>query len=173
MNKEEFSKFYDDNIDKVFRFTYLRVDSAETAQDLTSQVFFRFWQETSRSPKKIKNPVAFLYRMARNKIIDFYRQKKKKPLSLDKVQEIADFQVAHTTFRQKIELNWEMEKVKRSLQSLPPLYADIIIWRHLDGLSYKEIAEILKKKEGAVRVLLHRALKELKERLSSSAIASE
>jgi len=169
MNKEEFSKFYADNIDKVFRFTYLRVNSAEKAQDLTAQVFFRFWREASRSPKKIKNPVAFLYRMARNKIIDFYRQKKKKPISLDKVQEIADFQAAHTTFQQKIELSWEMKRVKQSLQDLPPLYADVIIWRYLDDLSYKEIAEILNKKEGTVRVLLHRALKELKERLSSGA----
>jgi len=173
MNKEEFSKFYDAHINKVFRFVYLRVNSAETAQDITAISFLKFWQRVSLSDSQqnrktkdvIANPTAFLYRIARNRIIDFYRKKNKQPLSLEKLQEIADFQVAHATFKQNIELTWEVEEIKKSLQNISSLYADIIIWHYLDELSTKEISQILKKKEGTVRVLLHRGMKALKIQL--------
>lgn len=178
MTKQEFSEFYDKNIDKVFRFIYLRVDSTETAQDLTSSAFLKFWQRqmpvitTLSLPKEkqssaISNPQAFLYRIARNQIIDFYRQKSKKPVSLDKLGEIADFQVAQPTFSQKIELTLEMERIKKILHTIKPVYADVIIWHYVDEMSIKDIAQVLEKREGNVRVLLHRALESLKKQLNS------
>jgi len=165
MTKQEFSEFYDKNIDKVFRFIYLRVDSTETAQDLTSSAFLKFWQR--QITPGISNPTAFLYRIARNQIIDFYRQKRKKPVSLDELGEIADFQVAQPTFSQKIELTLEMERIKKILHNIKPVYADVIIWHYVDEMSIKEIAQVLEKREGNVRVLLHRALESLKKQLNS------
>ena len=162
MDKKEFSEFYNKNIDKVFRFIYLRVDTTETAQDLTSSAFLKLWK---RQDSEISNSTAFLYRIARNQIIDFYRSKSKKPLSLDKVGEIADFQVAQPTFSEKIELTLEMERIKKVIQNIKPVYADVIIWHYVDDLSSKEIAQILKKREGNVRVIIHRALQALKEQL--------
>ena len=162
MDKKEFSEFYNKNIDKVFRFIYLRVDTTETAQDLTSLVFLKLWK---RQDSEISNSTAFLYRIARNQIIDFYRSKSKKPLSLDKVGEIADFQVAQPTFSEKIELTLEMKRIKKVIQDIKPVYADVIIWHYIDDLSSKEIAQILKKREGNVRVIIHRALQALKEQL--------
>jgi len=47
MDKNEFSEFYNKNIDKVFRFIYLRVDTTETAQDLTSLAFLKLWKRKS------------------------------------------------------------------------------------------------------------------------------
>jgi len=162
MDKKEFSEFYNKNIDKVFRFIYLRVDTTETAQDLTSLAFLKLWK---RQGSEISNSTAFLYRIARNQIIDFYRSKRKKPLSLDKVGEIADFQVTQPTFSEKIELTLEMERIKKVIQNIKPVYADVIIWHYVDDLSSKEIAQILKKREGNVRVIIHRALQALKEQL--------
>ena len=164
MDKKEFSEFYNKNIDKVFRFIYLRVDTTETAQDLTSLAFLKLWK---RQDSEISNPTAFLYRIARNQIIDFYRSKSKKPLSLDKVGEIADFQVAQPTFSEKIELTLEMKRIKKVIQNIKPVYADVIIWHYVDDLSSKEIAQILKKREGNVRVIIHRALQALKEQLEA------
>ena len=164
MDKQEFSEFYNKNINKVFRFIYLRVDTTETAQDLTSLAFLKLWK---RKSSEISNPTAFLYRIARNQIIDFYRSKSKKPLSLDKVGEIADFQVAQPTFVQKIELTLEMERIKKVLHNIKPVYADVIIWHYIDDLSSKEIAQILKKREGNVRVIIHRALEDLKKQLEA------
>ena len=175
MDKQEFSEFYDKYIDKVFRFVYLRVDSPETAQDLTSLVFLKFWQNQApaviknkkiKQPPVISNPKAFLFQIARNQIIDFYRQKSKRHLSLENMGELADFQINQPTFSQKIELTLEMERIKKALQNIKPIYADIIIWRYVEDLSYQEIAQILNKKEGNVRVMLYRALESLRQQLT-------
>ena len=56
--------------------------------------------------------------------------------------------------------------VTQAMQGLKGDYQEIIIWRYLDDLSISEIAGILNKQEGAVRVMLHRALKDLKNELS-------
>jgi len=174
MTKQEFSEFYDKNIDKVFRFIYLRVDSTETAQDLTSSAFLKLWHRTSlrgvaqqQDDAAISNPQAFLYRIARNQIIDFYRQKSKKPISLDNAGEIADFQVAQPTFSQKIELTLEMERIKKILHNIKPVYADVIIWHYVDEMPIKEIAQVLEKREGNVRVIIHRALQALKAQINT------
>ncbi len=162
MDKKEFSEFYDKNIDKVFRFVYLRVDTTETAQDLTSLAFLKLWKKQG---SEISNPTAFLYRIARNQIIDFYRAKSKKPISLDNAGEIADFQVAQPTFVQKIELTLEMERIKKAIHNIKPVYADVIIWHYVDEMPIKDIAQVLEKREGNVRVIIHRALQALREQL--------
>jgi len=84
---------------------------------------------------------------------------------LDKVGEIADFQVAQPTFIEKIELTIEMKRIRKVIQNIKPIYADVIIWHYVDDLSSKEIAQILEKREGNVRVIIHRALEALKEQL--------
>ncbi|MDD5760713.1 MAG: RNA polymerase sigma factor [Candidatus Pacebacteria bacterium] len=169
MDRKEFSEFYDQNIDKVFRFIFLRVDSSETAQDLTSLVFLKFWQNASlrnasqkQGNKTISNPKAFLFQIARNQIIDFYRQKNKKTVSLDELAE-QGIEIPQTSFAFEIELSVEMENLKKIIQNLKPAYSEVIIWYYIDNLSIKEISEILNKRENNVRVLLHRALETLKK----------
>jgi RNA polymerase sigma-70 factor (ECF subfamily) len=162
MTEKEFIDFYKANIDKVFRFVYFKVDNAETAKDLTSQAFLKCWQSNG---KEIKNPRAFVYRTARNQVIDFYRQKSKKPVSLDELKE-KGIEIAQSSFVFKIELNFDLENLKKALQRIKSDYSEIIIWHYVDDLSTKEIAEILKKKENNVRVLLHRALETLKKEVN-------
>ena len=60
-----------------------------------------------------------------------------------------------------------MERIKKVIQNIKPVYADVIIWHYVDDLSSKEIAQILKKREGNVRVIIHRALQALKEQLEA------
>ena len=162
MTEQEFSQFYKQNIDKVFRFIYLRVDKVETAEDITSQSFLKYWQTNNNSKAIIKNPQAFIYQVARNQIIDFYRQKNRKPISLEELKE-KGIEISQTSFAFKIELTLEMENLKKVLQRIKPEYSEIIIWHYIDNLSTKEIGEILQKKENNIRVLLHRALEALKK----------
>jgi len=168
MTEQEFSQFYKNNINKVFRFIYLRVDKIETAQDLTAQAFLKCWQKASlrgvpqkRDDVAIFNPTAFVYQVARNQIIDFYRQKNKKPLSLEELKE-KGIDLPQKSFISQIELSFEMENLKKALQRIKPAYSEVIIWHYVDDLSTKEIAQILDKNENNVRVLLHRALETLK-----------
>jgi len=177
MTEQEFTHFYNNNIDKVFRFIYFRVDRIEIAQDLTAQAFLKCWQTNkdylvSRSARNndnskmaIKNPQAFVYRIARNQIIDFYRQKNKTPISLEELKE-KGIEIPQKSFVFKIELSFEMENLKKVLQRIKPTYSEVIIWHYVDNLSTKEIAQILDKNENNVRVLLHRALETLKKEVN-------
>jgi len=165
MTEQEFTHFYNNNIDKVFRFIYFRVDKIEIAQDLTAQAFLKCWQTNNNSKSVIKNPQAFIYRVARNQIIDFYRQKNKTPISLEELKE-KGIEIPQKSFVFKIELSFEMESLKKALQRIKPAYSEAIIWHYVDDLSTKEIAQILNKNENNIRVLLHRSLEALKKEIN-------
>ena len=161
--RKQFSKFYDQYIDKIYRFVFLKVNSQEIAEDLTSEVFVRSWDKF-RQGEEIKNIQAFLYRVARNLVIDYYREKGRvRTVSTEDVI-IPDPRV---DLEAKAQTDSEFGEVRFALHKINEDYQEVIIWRHLDGLSISEIAEILDKSEGAVRVMLHRALKELRSHLTT------
>ncbi len=159
--KEQFSQIYDQYIDKIYRFVYLKVNSQETAEDITSKVFLRGWESFQKNRDSIENPSAFLYQIARNAVIDFYREKgRTNMVSTEYVVEIKD---PGANLQEKAILSSDVELVKSAMQNLKKDYQDVIIWHYLDGLNVAEIAGILEKPEGTVRVMLHRGLKELKK----------
>lgn len=167
INEQKFLEFYDQYVEKIYRYIFFRVGSEELAEDLTSEVFLRSWQyvnqnrESQPSLQAMQNPRAFLYQVARNLLADFHRQKEKSPISLE---EITDIKIADKKDDpiEKTARSIEMETVKKALASLNEDYQEIIIWRYLEELEIREIAEILNKSEGAVRVLISRALNSLK-----------
>ena len=61
----------------------------------------------------------------------------------------------------------DMEQVRTALVGLKEDYQNVVIWHYLDDLPVPEIAKIMGRPEGTVRVMLHRALKELRGKLSS------
>ncbi|MBU3901328.1 sigma-70 family RNA polymerase sigma factor [Patescibacteria group bacterium] len=196
LSEQQFLELYDANVGKIYRYIYFRVGLEEPAQDLTSEVFLKSWQYISQqfNPPRLvsdpasislgeageseraapllkggagglKNPRAFFYQVARNLITDFYRQKNKSPISLE---EIADRPIVDKADSPSdlAAIALDMASVKKALMRLNDDYREIIIWRYLDELEIKEIAEILDKREGAVRTLLSRALADLKEILN-------
>jgi len=77
--KEQFfSQIYDDYIDRIYRFVYLKVNSKSAAEDITSETFTRLWKQIYLD-KEVKNPSAFLFASAKNLLIDYYRVKDKQP----------------------------------------------------------------------------------------------
>jgi len=167
MTKSEFSQIYYREIDKIFRFFFLRVNSVEEAEDLTSLVFLKFYQSFQKKDEKtVVDKKSFLYKMARNLLIDFYRKKDRNSLSLDKLFKEGFDLPSPDEIENKIELDFQMEEIKKALKEINPLYADIIILHYIDDLSIKELALILNKKENNVRVLVHRALEALKGQLN-------
>lgn len=160
-----FSKIYDQYIDKIYRFIFLKVNSQEIAQDLTSETFLRGWEafKKSQNPmtndQKIENIQAFLYKIARNLVTDHYREKgKTQVISADYVK-ITD---PRPNLEEKALLESDFDNLRIALASLKEEYQNVIIWRYIDNLSISEIAKILDKSEPATRVMLHRALKALK-----------
>ena len=163
--KKKFSKIYDKYVEKIYRFIFLKVDSQETAQDLTAQVFTKVWdkfRKSNRTENKIENPIAYLYQVARGEIANYHRQKSKFQIISTEAIQLSDSQ---PTLEENFVLQGEFQILRKRLAELSEDYQNVIIWRYLDGLSIKEIAQIMEKSKGAVRVMLHRALKELRERM--------
>jgi len=163
-DKEAFGELYDLYLDKIYRFVYFKVSSVPEAEDLTSQIFLKIWQLSLEGKIKVGQSFqAFLYKIARNIVIDYYRSSRNKvqSVSLDQVAEITDDKVVNQ--EQEMEREIEKEDLEKKLKKLKSEYQEIIILHYLNELSIKEIADILNKKKGNVRVILHRALKALKE----------
>lgn len=163
--KKVFGKIYDRYIDKIYRFIFVKVSSQEIAQDLCSEVFLRGWQAFQNQKSEIKNtkienPQAFLYKIANNLIVDYYRKKAKTQIIPDYNIQMAD---ASIDLESEAALKSDLDNVKQAINTLKPDYQNVIIWHYLDELSIKEIALMLGRTEQATRVLLHRALKSLKK----------
>jgi RNA polymerase sigma-70 factor (ECF subfamily) len=163
---EQFSQIYDQYIEKIYRFVYLKVSSREVAEDITSKVFIKGWEAMNKQGADIKNPSAFLYQIARNSVIDYYRQKgRTNVVSADAVAELAD---AGIDIQDKAILNADVAMVKIAIQKLKKEYQDVLIWHYLEDMPIGQIAEMINKKEGNVRVILHRGLKDLKDIIKES-----
>ncbi|MDP1890027.1 MAG: RNA polymerase sigma factor [Gemmatimonadaceae bacterium] len=168
-----YGKLYDIYVDQIYRFIYFKVGRKEEAEDLTADVFLKTWQYINEMGSEvIENLRAFLYQAARNTVIDFYRSKDQKEfLALpqengDEEKPRVEIIDAKQDIVEKIELASDLEEVKKSLQEIRDEYREVIILRFVEEMSVKETAEILRKSEGAVRVLLHRAVAALKEKVA-------
>jgi RNA polymerase sigma-70 factor, ECF subfamily len=161
--RQEFSKIYDKYINKIYRFVFLKVNSKDVAEDLCSETFLKAWETfKTKDLKLIKNYQAFLYQIARNTVIDYYREKSRTNIISAEFVSIED---PRTNIEEKSSLDSDLTEVKAVLADLKQNYQEVIIWRYVDDLSIKEIAKLLGKPEGTVRVVLHRALKSLKNNL--------
>ena len=160
--RKTFSKIYDRYIDRIYRFIFLKVSSQEIAQDLTSETFLRGW-ESFKNGNKIENPQAFLYKIARNLVIDHYREKGKARIVSAEYVKIPD---PRTNLEEKALLESDLDDIRIALANLKEDYQNVVVWRYLDDLPIPEIAKMLDKSEPAVRVELHRALKALRAKLS-------
>ncbi len=172
--KKDFEKVYDSNIDDIFRFVYLKVSSKDDAEDITSRVFLKFWETINDNKKSnIKNQRAFLYKITRNLVIDYYRQNrdkqeesdskkpKKQKVPIEKVV-IIDKEVRAD---EKAFIDSEMEEVRDALSKINEDYQNIIILYYINELTTAEIADLLDKPESSIRVLIHRALAALRKEL--------
>ena len=164
--KKKFGKIYDKYVNKIYRFIFLKVGSQEAAEDLTAQVFTKGWKRFKKS-QDIKNPSAYLYQIARAEIADHHRRRAKFQIISTETNPIVNSQLTdpQPTAEENLGLQSDIEVLRLSLAQLNDDYQNVIIWRYLDELSFKRIAQIMGRPEGTVRVMVHRALKELREKM--------
>ena len=165
-DSEAFGQIYEIYITKIYRFVYFKVSDKETAEDITGQVFYKVLSAIRETESKIENLQAFLYRVARNLVIDHYRQNNKE-MDLDDDIVGADMELEEKII-ENIDINADLEKIRLALEGLKESYRDMIIWYYLEGFQAKEIAIFVDKTPGSVRVLIHRAMTQLKNRLKVS-----
>lgn len=160
--KQLFSELYDQNIERIYRFIFIKVSSQEIAEDLTSETFTKAWKCFQEDGKIIFNPSAFFYQIARNLVADHYRQKGKIKLVPTEDSSLAD---PDSDFETKAIFASDIESIRKAISNLKDSYQDMIAWHYLDDMPVSEIAKLINKPEGTVRVTMHRALAALKKEL--------
>jgi RNA polymerase sigma-70 factor (ECF subfamily) len=170
INKESFAALYDEHIKSIYRFIFFKVNSKEEAEDLASETFLKAWNYLSKAENsdKVHNFKAFLYQIANNLVIDFYRKRSLLPITLnDGDWEDANVPDTQLSGIDKIKKEDDVAELKEAFKKIPENYSSVVIWYYLEELQIPEIAQILGKSEGTVRVTVHRALKALKRVLES------
>ena len=166
--RAKFSKVYHYQVEKIYRFIFFKVESKETAEDLTSEVFRKAWvvYQASLDPasaqEKIKNLRAFLYQLARNIVVDHYRYKAKHNSVSGEDMEIADDQQNPEEIQ---DIRLDIERIQESLKALKDEYREVIVQHYLNNLSLREIAQDTHQSLTAVKTTLFRARQALKAAL--------
>ncbi|MDA3840084.1 MAG: RNA polymerase sigma factor [Patescibacteria group bacterium] len=167
-NKEAFVEAYDLYVDQIYRFVFFKVGNKEEAEDITSAVFLKTWNYIQETEKLVEKTLkALLYKIARTTIIDHYRKKSSQAnLSIDDVENGFDAIDESQNVEENFQIQNDIELVQLKLQELKDEYREIILMRYINEMSIDEIAELLGKSKGNVRVLTHRALKALSDIMS-------
>lgn len=162
-DNEAFKEIYSIFSDKIYRFIFFRLPSENDAKDLLQETFLNLWNYITTKDKKIENLQAFIYKIAKNLIAGYYRERanKKDEIGLDDVEHKLGSEDEKLV--KGVDIKIRITKVREQLINLKnEEYREIIELKYLDELSHKEIATILDKTEESVRVSLHRAMKKLK-----------
>jgi RNA polymerase sigma-70 factor (ECF subfamily) len=160
-DKLAFGVLYERYLEQIYRYIYYRVGEYAETEDLTETVFLKAWENLPKQGRRnpIRNFRAWVYRIAHNLIIDYYRTRK--PYSyLEDVPPINDSAPAP---EKVIQSHQEHQRLTRAISKLKPSAQQVIACRFISQLSHAETAEIMGLTEGHVRVLQHRALKQLRE----------
>lgn len=156
-----FDKLYSHYLDPIFRFVYMKVSRQEEAEDLTHEIFLTAWQNIPNYKFKGFPLSSWLYQIARNRVIDHYRLKKNN-ISLEQADPDAELMKASFSIEADLDADLQLEKVRVAIKKLTDDQQDVLLMRFMEELSHKEIALAINKSEGAVRLIQHRAINELK-----------
>jgi len=157
-DRRAFLAVYDFFTPRIFRYIYYKCGHDKgLAEELTQYSFVKIWEYVaSHNRKGIVNIQAFLYRIARNALVDHWRKSAKAPLPLmEELIEVAD----DASWQVEVERGVEVRAIARVLAQIPEQYKEVIELRYFEGLEIAEICDVLEKSSNSVYVLLHRALK--------------
>lgn len=161
---DAFGELYDFYVDNIYKYIFFKVDKEE-ALDLTENVFLKAW-ENLKSYRKVKNKYfsSWLYRIAHNIVVDYYRVRKE-------TVDIADMPLPDEKRMNDpvvlAEQSLSQDMLKKAISKLNKKYQQVILLKYISGLDNREIARIMKRSEGNLRILKFRALKSLRQILEN------
>lgn len=159
-----FGTLYDRYQPAIYRFVLFKVGRREDAEDLTHQIFIKAWQRIDQYEGRGFPFSSWLYRIARNQIVDFYRSHRE-TTSIDEL----DVVLASTpTLEHDIDTRLDARRIRTVMTQLKPEYQDVIILRFIEECSVEDTATALNRSQGAVKVLQHRALAQLRTLLNAA-----
>lgn len=164
---QAFGDLYESHAPAIFRYLFVHLDSQMDAEDLTGEVFLKAWQSL---PKYIERGVpflAFLFRIARNTLVDHYRQNNRlEPKDPDDMDEYKAEGISEPV--DMVSSQMEHQQILQKLSKLRPDYQSVLTLRFIGELSPQETSLVMHRSVGAVRVLQHRALAALREEINKT-----
>ena len=163
MEKSRFTQFYRANVTRIYKFVYFRVNGCkELAQDLTQDIFIKVFEAFDRYDPLISQS-SWLFTIARNHLINQHA-KTRPGVSLEDVEGTL---WASQDFRQRFARNFDERKLMEAIAKLSAEDAQLVRMKYLEGWPFEDLAEMLGKSSGALRVQATRALKKLRSLLKN------
>lgn len=154
-----FVEIFNEYGDAIFRFCMIKVSNVELAEDMTQEVFTRYWQYL-RDGKEMTNTRSFLYTIANNMAKDWY--KKKKAVSLDEKIEAGHLPIDNESNPEEMS---SYQEVLDAIEDLEQKDKEVLLLKHVEGLDPKDIAEVLGETANVISVRINRATKRLQQKL--------
>jgi len=164
----EFSELYRAHVRDVYSYAYYRVGDHHDAEDLTEQTFLQAYRHFDRAQRESHGrPLRpWLIRIAHNLAANLYRDRSRKPSR--PIDETTTLTAPHTT-EQLVEGREELSRVLDGVHRLSDDRREALIMRFALGMDNREIARALGRSDGATKVLIHRAIKQLEELVEETA----
>src|SRR5215208_1900926 len=162
-----FERLYRDHLRDVYSYSYYRVGNHHDAEDVTEQAFLQAYRHFERARRESNGrPLRpWLIRIAHNLASNYHRDRARRPQRV--LEESEPIAALHGT-EQIVEGREELKRVMDHLQYLPDDRRDAVIMRFALGMDNREIARALGRSDGATKVLIHRAIKQLEEEMSAN-----
>jgi RNA polymerase sigma-70 factor (ECF subfamily) len=154
----------------IINYMYRMMGDYETAVDLSQEVFLKVYLSLDKYDKEYKFST-WLYKIASNQTIDYLRKKKLNVVSIDHVpdseEEGRPFEIpSNNPGPEELFFSKDLqERIERVLETLPEEHRELLVLRHVNGLSYNEIAEVTNLPLGTVKNRIFRARQQLKKRV--------
>ena len=158
----DFSELYRTHLRDVYSYSYYRTGNHHDAEDLTEQTFLQAYRHFDRAQRESHGrPLRpWLIRIAHNLAANYYRDRSRRPQT--QLEDAAVISAPHDT-ADIVEGREELQAVLEGVQKLPDDRREALIMRFALDMDNKEIARALGRSEGATKVLLHRAIRQLEE----------
>ncbi len=157
-----FSELYRSHLRDVYSYAYYRVGNHHDAEDLTEQTFLQAYRHFERAlAESDGRPLRpWLIRIAHNLAANLYRDRSRKPQTA--IDDTTVLTTAHTT-EDLVEGRDELQRILAGIEHLPEDRREALIMRFSLGMDNREIARAMGRTDGATKVLIHRAIRQLEE----------
>ena len=163
-----FGDLYEHFYDKIFRYVMFKTGDRIDAEDITTDVFLRMLESIGSFKFQGYPFSSWLFRIAHNLIVDHFRRRARRQVApLDEAMAVAAGSASDMDH--KIDIDLSVAEVYKAMDDLTDLQREVMSLRFAAGLSVKETAEAVGRKENAVKALQHAAVKKLRATLNVSA----
>jgi RNA polymerase sigma-70 factor (ECF subfamily) len=166
-----FSDLYRAHLRDVYSYSYYRVGNHHDAEDLTEQTFLQAYRHLERALRESEGrPLRpWLIRIAHNLAANFYRDRSRRPEAA--IEDAGMIAATHTT-ESLVEGRERLAAILKGVEQLPDDRREAVIMRFALGMDNREIARALGRTDGATKVLLHRALRQLEGIVEQNGVAA-